>query len=127
MTMTPTSASTAASDRTDLGWVAVCDVARLVPDRGVAALVDDRAIAVFTLSSGEVLAIDNIDPCSGASVLSRGIVGDAAGAPTVASPMYKDRFDLRSGRCLDRPELSVAVHEVDVRDGNVVVRLAATG
>ena len=136
MTMTPISASEVAS--TDVsdgddrpggvgGWVTVCDAARLVPDRGVAALVGDRAVAVFTLSAGEVLAIDNVDPFSGASVLSRGIVGDVDGVPTIASPMYKDRFDLRTGRCLDRADVSVAVHEAHVRDGCVVVRLAAGG
>ena len=50
---------------------------------------------------GELHAIDNVDPCSGASVLSRGLVGDVDGVATVASPMYKQRFDLRTGRCLD--------------------------
>jgi nitrite reductase (NADH) small subunit len=107
-----------------LGWTAVCPVARLVPDRGVAALVGRRAVAVFLLATGEVHAIDNIDPYSGASVLSRGIVGDADGRPTVASPMYKQRFDLRTGACLDG-ELGVAVHDVRLRDGVLEVRLTA--
>lgn len=105
-------------------WVFVCAADRLTSNRGVAALVADRAVAVFALSDGEVVAIDNIDPCSGASVMSRGIVGDAGGVPTVASPMYKDRFDLRSGRCLDRPDVVVAVHEARVVAGSVLVRLA---
>jgi nitrite reductase (NADH) small subunit len=83
------------------GWVAVCAVDGLVPDRGVAALVDGRQVAVFLLGTGELFAVDNIDPFSGAAVMSRGLVGDADGAPTVASPVYKQRFDLRSGRCLD--------------------------
>ena len=82
-------------------WVPVCTVDRLVPDRGVAALVDGRQVAVFLLATGEVFAVDNVDPFSGAAVMSRGLVGDAAGTPTVASPVYKQRFDLRSGRCLD--------------------------
>ena len=72
------------------------------PDRGVAALVDGRAGRRVPASPTATLyAIDNVDPFSGASVLSRGLVGDADGAPTVASPIYKQRFDLRTGRCLD--------------------------
>lgn len=109
-----------------LGWTAVCPLARLVPDRGVAALVGDRAVAVFLLADGSVHAIDNLDPCSGASVLSRGIIGDADGVATVASPMYKQRFDLRTGNCLDGPD-GVAVHPARVRDGVVEVKLATGG
>ncbi len=104
-------------------WTAVCDVARLTTDRGVAALVDGRAVAIFALWTGEIVALDNFDPCSGASVLSRGVVGDVDGAPVVASPMYKDRFDLRTGRCIDRDNVSVSVHEACVVDGSVLVRL----
>jgi len=117
MTPTPTHGATRA-------WVAVCDVARMIPDRGVAALVDRRAVAIFLLADGELCVIDNVDPCSGASVLSRGIVGDVDGAVCVASPMYKDRFDLHTGRCLDRADVRVGVHEAMVRDGMVAVRLA---
>lgn len=107
------------------GFVAVCAVERLTPDRGVAALVQGRAVAVFLLASGELAAIDNIDPVSGASVLSRGLVGDVGGAPTVASPLYKQRFELRTGRCLDRDDAAVAVHEVRAVDGTVQVRLTS--
>ena len=105
------------------GWTVICDAAHLIPDRGVAALVEGRAVAVFLLTTGEVHAIDNVDPCSGASVLSRGLVGDAAGVPTVASPMYKQRFDLHTGRCLDDDAKAVAVHAVRVLDGTIHVRV----
>jgi nitrite reductase (NADH) small subunit len=102
----------------------VCPVARLTPDRGVAALVDGTAVAVFMLATGEVVAIDNIDPISGASVLSRGIIGDVGGTPTVASPLYKQRYDLRTGSCLDADDVAVAVHHAEVVDGRVLVALA---
>ena len=46
-------------------------------------------------------AVSNFDPYSGAHVMSRGIVGTREGIPTVASPMYKQVFDLRTGICLD--------------------------
>ncbi len=109
------------------GWVPVCELDRLTPDRGVAALVDGRQVAVFVLSSGDLHAVDNIDPCSGAAVLSRGLVGDAGGVATVASPLYKQRFDLATGRCLDAEVEPLAVHSADVVDGVVLVRLSCPG
>jgi nitrite reductase (NADH) small subunit len=113
------------SDRTADGWTTVCPLDRLTPDRGMAALVGGVAVAVFRLSTGELYAVGNLDPFSGASVLSRGLVGDANGAPTVASPLYKQRFDLRTGICLDDAEFSVPVFDVEVVDGAVRVRRTA--
>jgi nitrite reductase (NADH) small subunit len=108
------------------GWTAVCAVDRLTPDRGAAALVDGEPVAVFLLATGEVHAVGNVDPISGAGVLSRGIVGDAGGVTTVASPMYKQRYDLRTGRCLDADDVMIPVHEAVVADGVVHVRLVRT-
>lgn len=107
----------------DVGWIDVCPLARLLPERGVAALVGDVQVAVFLLHDGAVHAIDNVDPFSGAAVLSRGIVGDRGGVPTVASPVFKQVFDLRTGRCLDDPEVAVAVYRTRVVDGRLRVGL----
>jgi nitrite reductase (NADH) small subunit len=103
-------------------WVGVCAVARLEPERGVAALVGTTQVAIFLTHGGNLYAIDNLDPCSGAYVLSRGIVGTRGDVPTVASPMHKQVFDLRTGVCLDRPGTVVRTHEVRTRDGMVEVR-----
>ncbi|MFC0627385.1 nitrite reductase small subunit NirD [Kribbella deserti] len=100
---------------------AVCAYEVLLPERGVAALVGDRQIALFRTHDGTVFALDNQDPFSGANVLSRGIVGSRGEVPTVASPMYKQVFDLRTGQCLDDPEVRVASYPVSVVDGQVVV------
>lgn len=103
-------------------WTPVCRVTALVPERGVAVLLaGGEQVAVFLLHDGELAAVSNRDPFSGACVLSRGIVGDADGEPTVASPMYKQRFSLRTGRCLDDPEVGVTTHPVRVLDGMVQV------
>ncbi|WP_084704481.1 nitrite reductase (NAD(P)H) small subunit [Phaeacidiphilus oryzae] len=90
------------------GWLEVCPVDRLTPGRGVAVLLPDgRQAALFLLRSGELYAVGNRDPFSGAWVMSRGITGSRGtgpdAVPTVASPMYKQAFDLRSGACLDEP------------------------
>ena len=105
-----------------MSWNPVCDVAALTPNRGAAALVGDRQVAVFLLEPGaELVALDNVDPFSGAAVLSRGIVGSVEETVTVASPVYKQRFDVRSGRCIDDVEVTVATYPVRVVDGRVEV------
>lgn len=103
-------------------WIPVCAIDRLVPDRGVAAMVDGRQVAIFLLGTGDLFAVDNLDPFSGAAVMSRGLVGDIDGAPTVASPVYKQRFDLRSGRCVD--DEAVALEPWSVRKGGGVVEVS---
>ena len=103
-------------------WSDVCPLPALTPNRGVAALLGERQVAVFLIEPGdELLAIDNVDPWSGAAVLSRGIVGSVGDTLTVASPVYKQRFDLRTGVCLDDPDVLVATYPTRVRDGRVQV------
>jgi nitrite reductase (NADH) small subunit len=104
-------------------WTDVCPLHVLTPDRGAAVLVEGHQVALFRLRDGSLHAIDNHDPVSGANVLSRGIVGDRAGVVIVASPIYKQAFELATGRCLDEPWLPVRTHEVCVEDGRVLVRL----
>ncbi|MDG4793974.1 nitrite reductase small subunit NirD [Micromonospora sp. WMMD1082] len=111
---------------TALSWVTVCPLERLDPDRGVAALVCGVQVALFRTADG-LYAIDNRDPVAGAYVLSRGIVGSRGGMPTVASPLHKQVYDLRTGDCLDLPGVSVARHQVRCRDGMVEVRLRQEG
>jgi nitrite reductase (NADH) small subunit len=105
-----------------VNWTPVCPYARLEPERGVAALVHGTQIALFRTHDGQLYAIDNLDPFSRANVLSRGIVGTRGDTPTVASPMYKQVYDLRTGRCLDRP--GVAVRTWPVRRRGEIVEVA---
>ena len=109
------------TERVGLRGETVCPVDRLLPERGAAALVatggEPVQVALFRAHDGSVHAIGNVDPFSGAAVLSRGIVGDRAGVPTVASPVYKQAFSLVTGRCLDDPDVAVPVYPVRVEDG----------
>ncbi|MEU2163218.1 nitrite reductase small subunit NirD [Streptomyces chengbuensis] len=94
-------------------WLPVCEITRLTPGRGMAALLPDgRQAAVFLDRSGTPYAIDNRDPFTGAQVLSRGLLGSADGRAFVASPLLKQRFDLATGRCLDDDEVSVRAYAV---------------
>ncbi|MFF8730473.1 nitrite reductase (NAD(P)H) small subunit [Streptomyces sp. NPDC015171] len=85
-------------------WSRACAHEDLLPGRGVAVLcAGGEQVAVFRDRAGALYAVDNRDPFSGAYVMARGILGSRGAAPTVASPMYKQVFDLRDGRCLDEP------------------------
>ena len=107
-----------------MSWLEVCASARLTPNRGVAALIGEQQVAVFHVAElDEVLAIDNVDPFSGAAVMSRGIIGSVGDTLTVASPVYKQRFDLRTGACLENPDVRVATFPARVIDGRVEVSL----
>ncbi|MDO9437255.1 nitrite reductase small subunit NirD [Hydrogenophaga sp.] len=105
-------------------WTDVCAVDDILPSTGVCALVEDRHVAVFRLGADRFFAIDNVDPKSGASVLSRGLLGNLGDRVVVASPLYKNHFDLRTGECLEAPEQSVRAHGVRVHSGRVSVALA---
>jgi nitrite reductase (NADH) small subunit len=104
-------------------WVDVCELDELVPGRGVCALVGEYQVAVFRLLDDSLYGLSNFDPFSAAYVLSRGIVGSRGDRPKVASPVYKQSFDLATGVCLDDPSVSVATFPVHVRDGRVLVGL----
>ncbi|MEV5900534.1 nitrite reductase small subunit NirD [Streptomyces sp. NPDC052127] len=94
-------------------WFTVCDLVRLIPGRGVAALLPDgRQVALFRDRAGEVYAVDNRDPFGGAAVLSRGLTGTHEGRTFVASPLLKQRFDLLSGECLDDDTVRIATYRV---------------
>ncbi len=116
------------SDETDQGssvWIDVCRVDDLVADRGVCAIVGSYQVAIFKVSAdGSLYALSNYDPCSGAYVLSRGIVGSKGDMLKVTSPIYKQGFDLRTGQCFDDPSLSVMTFPVRAVDGQVQVGLS---
>lgn len=104
-------------------WTAVCSLDEIVPDTGVCALLNGRQVAVFRVGDAapRVFAIDNHDPISDAAVLSRGLVGSIGERIVVASPIYKQHFDLQSGECLEAPAQSVASYPARIDGGRVWV------
>lgn len=107
----------------DVTWVPVCAADDLIANIGVCAQIQDRQVAVFKLQSGDdinLYAIDNFDPFSQANVLSRGIVGDLKGCDVVASPIYKQHFDLKTGRCLEE-DVTIPAYKVRENNGKIEV------
>ncbi|MDT5097453.1 MAG: nitrite reductase small subunit [Mycobacterium sp.] len=108
----------------DIGvWTTACAYDRLIPCRGVGVLLPGGGqAALFRLDDGTVHAVGNIDPFSGAAVMSRGIVGDRSGRATVQSPIKKQAFALDDGSCLDDPGRAVQVYETRITaDGFVEI------
>lgn len=101
-------------------WEDVCALDDILPGTGVCALVAGRQVAIVRTALA-LYAIGNFDPFSKAFVLSRGIVGDRGGIPKIASPIYKQSFDLRTGQCLDDSRVRVPTYEVRVERGRVLV------
>ncbi|MGH3947278.1 MAG: nitrite reductase (NAD(P)H) small subunit, partial [Pseudonocardiaceae bacterium] len=69
-------AETIKAELIGLRWETVCLLDRLLPERGAAALLaaggEPVQVALFRMADGALHAIGNVDPFSGAAVLSRG-------------------------------------------------------
>jgi NAD(P)H-dependent nitrite reductase small subunit len=106
-------------------WHPVCSSDELETLWGEAALVGGEQIALFLLPDGRVRVVSNLDPATGAAVMSRGIVGsrrvDGADRPTIASPLHKDVFDLQTGACYTRSSLRLPTWDSRERDGMIEV------
>ncbi len=70
--------------------------------------------------------VGDIDPFGRAAVMSRGLVGDRSGEPTVASPLLEQVFSPLEGRCLDVIDVSLGSFETKISGGVIFVRGAST-
>ncbi len=96
--------------------VILCQQADLIPNSGISAQVQGEQIALFYLprENPQVYAIGNWDPIGKANVLSRGMIGDLNTRLVVASPLYKQHFDLVSGECLEDTNFCVPIYAVAI-------------
>lgn len=109
--------------------VRLCQQADLIPNSGICTQVfiqgEGQQIALFYLpqETPQVYAIGNWDPIGKANVLSRGMVGDINNRLVVASPLYKQHFDLLTGECVEDVDSCVPVYRVAIVDGHVQLTL----
>lgn len=103
----------------------ICKLDDIIPETGVCALIDGEQVAVFRTQQDEVFALNNFDPFSHANVISRGLLGscemDGQKVRYVASPIYKQRFDLATGKCLDDEQVILKSYPVRVKSGVVLI------
>jgi len=122
-------------------WIEVCSVDDLQPDSGVCALVDGEQVAIFCIQehgggestgatrtdslAAKIYAVGNYDPIGNANVLSRGLIGDIRNQPVVASPLYKQHFNLQTGVCLEDETVKIPVYAARIENGSVQVKLSS--
>ena len=111
----------------ELDWQDVCALDQILPDSGAAALIDNRQIAIVRVGDQGIFAVSNFDPFSEAFVIARGIVGDRDGRVKIASPIFKQSFDLETGVCMDDPSVALLSYPVRIRAGRIELALPATG
>lgn len=103
----------------DNEWISICQDEDLLTNTGLCALFEDEQVAIFKIGLPEnseykkdIYAISNYDPIGNANVLSRGILGNIGEHLVVASPLYKQHFNLITGECLEDSEQSVKTYEI---------------
>jgi nitrite reductase (NADH) small subunit len=105
------------------GWHRVCAVEELEPAWGEAAMIAGRQVALFRTAAGEVYAVAQEDPATGAHVMARGITGSRGARPTLASPLHKEVYDLETGECLATPGLRLKTFSTRIVAGYIEVEL----
>lgn len=103
--------------------VKICALDDLEENWGEAALIDGHQYAVFRHHDGKVFVTDHADPNSGSLVIARGILGEKNGVPTVASPLYKEEYNLETGECVNGADYTLPVYKTEIKDGDVYVAL----
>lgn len=105
-------------------WLDVCSQEDLQPDSGICALVENKQIAIFYMpKESAIYAINNYDPWGKANVMSRGLIGDIAGVPMVASPLHKQHFNLQTGECHEDKTVCNQVYAVRIEQGRVEISM----
>jgi nitrite reductase (NADH) small subunit/3-phenylpropionate/trans-cinnamate dioxygenase ferredoxin subunit len=98
-------------------FVRVGDVAAWKRGRGRRVVVDGVAIAVFR-DGDRWIALDDTCPHMGASLADGRLFGGE-----LQCSWHEWRYDVATGRCPVRPWARVDVHEIQLRDAGVWIRL----
>jgi nitrite reductase (NADH) small subunit len=101
-------------------WTTVCKKDDITPGAGVCALLDGEQVAIFRIAKTDaVYAVSNFDPFGEANVLSRGITGSIGDSIVVASPLYKQHFDLVTGVCIEDEDVKLKTYGVRVEGDEI--------
>src|SRR6187431_3614526 len=107
----------------ELEWHDACVIDEVAPGTGLAVSVADEQIAIVRTQGGVLAALSNFDPFSRAFVIARGTVGDRAGVPKIASPIYRQSFCLQTGECFEDRKVRLEVFPIRVLGGRIQVAL----
>lgn len=108
-------------------WISVCKEKELTPGVGICALHLGEQVALFRsdLNDSVVYAVSNFDPFGEANVLSRGIIGSVGEEVVVASPLYKQHFNLQTGQCLEDESVSLKTFPVRIQGDDIQLQIVA--
>jgi nitrite reductase (NADH) small subunit len=107
-------------------WITVCSDKDLVTNSGVCALLNEQQIALFKIkraNNEQIFAVSNWDPIGKANVLYRGLLGSVQDKKVIVSPLYKQRYCLESGQCLDDDTVKLIVYPVRIEQNQVQLQL----
>lgn len=103
-------------------WQTLCHLSDLVPNSGVAALVNEQQVALFWLPAEQaIFALDNYDPLSDTHLNARGLIGDLQGQPMLATPLYKHHYRLTDGQCLEEDSVRLRTWPVKIEAEQVMI------
>ena len=101
-------------------FIAVAEVDRVPPDRGLTVRVGDREFALFR-TDGQIHALEGVCPHRGGP-LGEGVVENGH----VYCPLHGWEFDVTTGACVTNPEKQVACFPARVANGKVEICLEHT-
>lgn len=104
-------------------WTTICKQNELSANAGTCAQFNQQQVAIFFCKrSDRLYAVENFDPIGQANVISRGMMGTVEGKSYVASPLFKQRFDLVTGACFESPEHSLKTYAVRISNDDIQLK-----
>jgi nitrite reductase (NADH) small subunit len=96
-------------------FVPVTDLADIPPGTAKVVEVQDVGVALFNLE-GTIYAIDNMCQHAGGPLGEGKIEGDV-----VICPWHGYRYQIKTGRYVKNPDMSVACYQVKIDNGKILV------
>lgn len=106
--------------KTEAMQVRVCALEELPMGLGRAFEVGGKRLAFFRTRKGGVFAVENRCPHKGGPLADGMLAGDS-----VVCPLHAFRFELHTGECDQPGTCGVKTFPVEVREGEVFVRMEA--
>lgn len=95
-------------------WVELCKVSDLPAQGGKYVAIENKSLAVFKLTDGEISVIDDACPHAGGSLSGGWVSSDC-----VFCPWHNWPFKLKDGECRDNTNIKVDKYPAKVVDGVV--------
>lgn len=110
----------------DWEWIFAGNVSSYPPNGGLSVKHGTQELAVFHLPKQpeQWFCTQNLCPHKQARSISRGLVGEQPnGTLTVADPIYKTIYNLRTGEGISNSNFNLSTFNVKVEDGRVLVQV----